>query len=356
MIGLILTTFSFFQFLSAPVMGKLSDTYGRRPLLILSQLSTMIGFAVLGIANSLWIIFLSRAIDGILGSNYTIAQAYISDVTDKKDRSKAFSISGMAFGVGFLIGPATGGYLSQFGYHVPAFLAAFISAISILLTYFYLPETVTKDKQRRFKLSEIRILDTQQFKKYLTHPVVGPALWELLFYLLAHFIWTSSFAVYGGIKLGLDARVTGYVLAFIGLISLILRMGVIPWLIDRFSEKNLTVVGMLSIMFGLVFTTTLSTIPPLFAMMAVFAFGAGLIRPLIMGVISRGADDRGQGEVMGISSSLGSIAQIIGPIFGGWLLSTQYPDLVLYVSASIMAAGLILFLKNRQSSKIHSPN
>ncbi|MFH2118223.1 MAG: MFS transporter, partial [Candidatus Paceibacterota bacterium] len=133
-VGMILTVFSLFQFISAPIMGSLSDTYGRRPLLLLSQFSTFVGFLVLGFANTLWLIFLSRAIDGLLGSNFTIAQAYISDITSTKNRSKAFGLSGAAFGFGFLIGPAIGGYLSRFGYSVPAYLAAGISLLSILLT------------------------------------------------------------------------------------------------------------------------------------------------------------------------------------------------------------------------------
>ena len=128
---LILATFAFFQFISAPIMGQLSDSYGRRPLLILSQLSTLISFVVLGFANNLTLIFISRAIDGMLGSNYTIAQAYLTDITPEKERTQIYSISGVAFSIGFFIGPAIGGYLSQFSYALPSFLAAAITAATI---------------------------------------------------------------------------------------------------------------------------------------------------------------------------------------------------------------------------------
>mgnify|MGYP000595605339 FL=1 len=142
MVSLILSLFSLLQFISAPILGRLSDVFGRKPLLIASQVSTFISFLVLGRATTLGMIFLSRAIDGALGSNYTIAQAYISDISSKKDRSKAFGISGMAFGFGFLIGPAIGGYLSRFGFSVPAFVAAGIALVTIVLIGMLKPEVI----------------------------------------------------------------------------------------------------------------------------------------------------------------------------------------------------------------------
>ena len=353
MIGLILTTFSFFQFLSSPIMGKLSDFYGRRPLLMLSQLSTMIGFIVLGMANSLWIIFLSRAIDGMLGSNHTIAQAYLSDITAKKDRSKAFSISGIAFSLGFLVGPATGGYLSQFGYHVPAFLAAVIAGLSIVLTYLFLPETVDTKDAKPLKISRLKIMQINEFSKYLSHPVVGVILWQLLFFFLAHFTWTSNFAVYGGFEFGLTATTTGYLLAFVGFISLIIRLGIIPKLVDNFSEKSLILLGMSLIISSMLLTTLMTTLNQLFFTIAIFAFGAAMVQPLLRAMISKGASEKEQGAVMGVTNSVASIAQIVGPILGGWILSTQPPDYLLYTSAVMMTVGLLSFL--RKTSQIRIP-
>ena len=147
-ISMIIGLFSALQFVSAPIMGRLSDKWGRRPLLIASQISTLVSFVLLAQANTVWMLFLSRGVDGLLGSNFTIAQAYISDVSSKKDRSKAFGISGAAFGIGFLIGPALGGYLSRFGFAVPAYTAAGISLLTIILTMLFLPETVKKGEKK----------------------------------------------------------------------------------------------------------------------------------------------------------------------------------------------------------------
>ncbi|MFZ5437891.1 MAG: MFS transporter [Patescibacteria group bacterium] len=343
-IGLLLTCFSLFQFITSPIMGKLSDSYGRRPLLIISQLSTTLSFIVLAFSNSLWLIFLSRSIDGILGSNFTIAQAYISDITTQQDRSKAFGLSGAAFGIGFLIGPAIGGYLSQFNFVLPALLAAGISAISILLTYFFLPETVTKIN-KKFSFKEVKILDPTPFKKYLFTKKTSSALWQFFFYSLAHVTWTANFAVYGSMKLGLTAKITGYILAYIGLISIVLRMKIIPKLIDLFTEEKLIFWGMISIIFGLLLAPLFNTLTPFFALMTFFSFGTGVTRPLLNGAISRKAPEDEQGAIMGVANSLGSLSQIIGPILGGLLLTTSFPEGMLVAAAGIMLLGLAIFLK-----------
>ncbi|MBT4124196.1 MAG: MFS transporter [Candidatus Pacebacteria bacterium] len=344
-VGLILTVFSLFQFISSPIMGKLSDTYGRRPLLMVSQFSTFISFIVLGLSNTLWMIFLSRAIDGLLGSNFTIAQAYISDITSKKNRSKAFGISGAAFGIGFLIGPAIGGYLSQFGFAIPAFLAAAISGISILLTYFFLPETVSNENKPKFSFKKVKILDSEPFKKYLLNKKTSYNLLQFFFYLLAHSTWVASFALYGNIKMGLTAQHIGFILAYIGLISIILRIKIIPKMIDIWDENKLILWGMSSVIAGLFIAPMVNSLLPFVGIMTLFSFGTGIVRPLLNGAISRSASEKEQGSIMGVANSLGSLSQIIGPLLGGFLLSTRYPESMLFVAAGIMSLGLIFFLK-----------
>ena len=235
-IGLILTVFSLFQFVSAPILGSLSDSYGRRPMLMLSQLSTFVSFVVLGFANSLLWIFISRAIDGLLGSNLTTAQAYISDITQEKDRNRAFNLSSIAFSVGFLIGPAIGGYLSRFGYAVPALVAAGIALISIALTYFYLPETVKDKKRTPFEISELKIFNLSKFTQYLKIEELKIVLWQFFLFSLAHVVWTSNFALYGDRKFGMTADTIGFMLAYVGFINIILRAGVVPKLLDKYSE------------------------------------------------------------------------------------------------------------------------
>ena len=136
------------QLVGAPLLGRLSDRYGRRPILLASVLGTFLGFLLLGFANALWMLFASRIIDGLTGGNLSIAQAYISDVTDAKNRARGLGMIGAAFGLGFIIGPAAGGVLSQWGYAVPAFAAAGLSIINLGLIYFWLTESLTRRKAR----------------------------------------------------------------------------------------------------------------------------------------------------------------------------------------------------------------
>jgi DHA1 family tetracycline resistance protein-like MFS transporter len=344
-IGLISTTFSFFQFFSAPIMGALSDVYGRKPMLILSQLSTLISFVILGFANSLGLIFISRIVDGLLGSNFTIAKAYLSDITAKKDRSKSFGMTGVAFALGFLIGPAVGGFLStQFNYQLPSFIAAGVSLLTILLTAFILPETVDNEKEKEFKL---KIIDLKKFKKYFDQPIVARKLKQFLLYILSHTILISSFALFVQQKFDLIPQQIGYFFTYIGLINIIFRGIVLGKLVDNFSEKRLQKIALLSIVIGML-GAALSPNAIVFGLvMTFFAFGGGLFRPLITGAISRSVSNQEQGAVMGITDSLGSVAQIFGPLIGGIVLQTTSP-----VVLGLLAAGLsaLAFIYNNHTN------
>jgi DHA1 family tetracycline resistance protein-like MFS transporter len=348
-VSLILTTFSLFQFFTAPIMGRLSDSFGRKPLLILSQLSTFISFIILGFSNSLIMIFVSRIVDGLLGSNYSIAQAYLSDISSEENRSKAFGLSGVAFGIGFLFGPAIGGFLSQFGYDIPAFLAAAISLITIITTILFLEETV--EEKQEFSLS-FDIFRLSGFVKYFSDSQISCKLWQFLAYSLAHVVWVSNFAIFSKNKVGAEPNDIGWLLAYIGLISIIFRGFLMQKLIDRFSERKLIGAGSILLILGLVSAVFVNKLWMMPVVMGFFSTGTGLLRPLILGDISRNVASRYQGSVLGITSSLSSIAQIFGPIIGGFVL-TNLPTYYLSLTAAVfMAAGLVLFFKECRTRKL----
>ncbi|TET00634.1 MAG: MFS transporter, partial [Promethearchaeota archaeon] len=166
-IGLVLSIFSICQLFASPITGKLSDKYGRKPLLLFSQTSTFIGFFLLGIASNVWILVAARLVDGLLGSNMTVAQAYISDVTTPKYRTKMFGYSSAVFGAGLIFGPVIGGILSTINYSVPMFFAAGVSLLSIMLVLIFLPESLNKKETKlEFKFGDIiPIKETKQFFK-----------------------------------------------------------------------------------------------------------------------------------------------------------------------------------------------
>ena len=344
-VGSVLMTFSLFQFLSAPIMGKLSDTYGRKPLLMLSQLSTLISFLILGFANSLWMLFLSRIVDGLLGSNATIAQAYLSDITPKKDRTKIFSLTGIAFSIGFFIGPAIGGYLSQFSYALPSFLAAGMAGLTIITTHFYLPETVTKSTNFVWSWD---IFKFKQFKLLTAEPKISLPIWEFFFYVLTHGLWASSFALYAERQFNFTAKDIGYTFAIIGGVSILIRSLILPKLLNVIDEEKLRIIGAMAIIFALALTPWIKLSYLLNIVTVLFSFGASLLRPSLTSHISRQAPANKQVEIMGITQSLGSISQIIGPLAGGFLIQNFFPGSLGLTAAAVMTIGLILLIVDKK--------
>ncbi len=335
-IGLILTTFSLFQFVSAPIMGRLSDYYGRKPLLILSQISTFLSFVILGFANTVAIIFLSRIVDGLLGSNFTIAQAYLSDTSTKKNRTKVFGISGVAFGVGFLIGPAIGGFLTRFGYQLPAFLAAGISLITIIITALFLPETVKRKEIIDFK---VKIIDWGIFRKYLGNKAQSSNLVQLFSFLLSNTIFVSGFALYARRQLEIGPDKVGFIFAYLGFLSIIFRGVLLSKMIDKWGEaklEKLTTISMLIGLVGMVFSDNIYTYLPVVTFLS---FGMGTLRPLLIGKISKSVSNKEQGAILGVTNSLGSFAQIIAPLISGFILNITFPGFLGLVAALVLLAG-----------------
>jgi len=344
-IGLIFTSFSFFQLFSAPIMGRLSDHYGRRPLLIISQISTFVGFVVLGFANTLALIFLSRIIDGLFGSNFTIAQAYLSDISSKKDRSKVFGIIGAAFGVGFLIGPGIGGYLAEINYSLPSFAAAGVSVLTIFLTVIFLPETVKKKKEGKIK---IRIIDLDQFRRFFSNRIISSKLMTFFTFILAHMIFVSMMALYSEKQLGLGPAGIGMILTYIGLNAIILRGVLLPRLIDICGERKLQFISVISLIIGLTLTAFVTELWMFMISITLFSFGAGTARPILIGEISRQVSEDEQGAALGVSDSLGSIAQITGPLIGGFMINYFFPGSLPLLAAGVMAIGFIMMIQNER--------
>jgi DHA1 family tetracycline resistance protein-like MFS transporter len=341
-VGLIFASFSLFQFFSAPIMGRLSDSYGRRPMIMLSQFSTFLGFMVLGFADTLALIFASRIIDGLLGSNFTIAQAYMSDISSKKERSKAFGLAGAAFGVGFLIGPALGGYLSEFSYSIPSFVAAALSLSTILMTYLLLPETVKRRKVARIGWD---VFGLSQFRSYLADAAISSRLATFFTFILAHMIFISMLALFAQKRLGIGPAGIGFFLTYVGLNAIILRGWLLPKLIDLCGERRLQYISLMCMIIGLTATAFITDFWMLFITMTLFSFGAGTARPLLMGAISRQVPEHEQGAVLGISNSLGSLAQITGPLLGGFLISYAFPGSMALAAAMVMGIGFLILVR-----------
>ncbi len=353
-IGLIISCFSLFQFFSAPILGRLSDHFGRKPLLLISQFSTLAGFIILGFAHSIELILLSRIIDGLFGSNFVIAEAYLSDISEKKDRSKAFAISGVAFGIGFLIGPAIGGLLSTLGIEYLAFGAATISAFSIGLSLIFLKETVKRpDHSFRHTFKNIKFIDTKQVKRFLFDSATSRKMLAMFFYVFSNVLFISVFSLFVEKKFSLTAKDVGFILAYVGITSILLRLIIMPFSLKRLSEKKLTAAAFVIYLGGILGLALSGSFEVFMIFVTFFTIGTGLLRPLIQASVSVVIPETEQGALLGVTNSFSSISQIFGPTMGTAMLQHSGAQGVMLLTFAAGSLGLVAFLSDLGFGRVY---
>lgn len=350
-VGLLVSTYAACQLVAGPVLGQISDRMGRRPLLLVSQMGTFAGFLVLAYAQSLWMVFLARIIDGLTAGNLSLAQAYISDVTRPEERAKSFGVIGVAFGIGFLIGPAISGFLSQYSYQYPIFAAAALSAMSIMATYFLLPSAPVLPESAEGPAlpagRRLRVLDWGNYVRYFRRPVLAELLWQFWAFAFAFAIFMSGFALFaerrytwGGHPFG--PKEVGYVFAYVGFLGIILQGGLIGRLVRRFGEEKLVSSGFSSSTVGFALMGFTYRLPGLLATSTVASFGTGVLRPALTSLITQRAGREEQGVVLGLTQSLMSIAQIIGPAIAGYLIDRELLKSWAIMGAAMTAIGYVI--------------
>ncbi len=339
MIGMLVASYSICQFIASPILGGLSDKFGRRPLLIYSQLGSMAGFILLGVANSLPILFISRIIDGISGGNLTIAQAYIADVTPPKERAGAMAIIGIGFGLGFVVGPPIGGVLAtQFGYSAPAFVAAFFALCSTSLTTFYLKEhNHVRDENAKTGINYyMRVIE------YLRDKDLRKLLLTFLFFALPFSLYVSMFSLFALTELKFTAEEVGLFLGFVGMLGVLWQGVVIRPLVRRIGEVFSLRMGLCSMVLGLVGLAFARTTPGLVIIAILFSFGTGVTRPTLSSLITQLAPPKRKGGALGVSSSLESFSRSVAPLLGGWLIGGLHPNWIGYAGAMLAAVAVVL--------------
>jgi DHA1 family tetracycline resistance protein-like MFS transporter len=340
-VGLLFASYSIMQLIFSPVLGRLSDKYGRRPVLLVSIIGTGIGFLILGFATTLWMLFLGRILDGISGGNISTAQAYIADITTKEDRAKGMGLLGAAFGLGFIFGPAIGGILSRWGVHVPFLFAAGLCFANAILLYFRLPETVTADHPARVSAAGGR--GFSQLLESLKQPRLKFVLTIYFLFIVAFSIMTTAFSLYTMFRFGYDAHHNGYLFAYVGLIAVIIQGMLIGRLVKRFGELPLVIAG------ALFFAASLFAVPfvgpnagGLLALLiggGIFSFGNSLATPALNSLASKSVGAAEQGSVMGVTQSAGSLARAVGPSIAAILIHSH--------SAHVGADGVAHYMSDR---------
>jgi DHA1 family tetracycline resistance protein-like MFS transporter len=351
LVGLLGTVNGLGQLIAAPIIGRLSDRYGRRPLLILSIAGTVVGFLLLGFAKSLWMIFLSRAVDGLLGGNTALARAYITDITEPKDRAKSLGLIGAAFGLGFIIGPVMGGFFSQFGLNVPALMAASLSILSLLAVIIWLPESLPAEERQQLKTNPHTVFNLANLVDELRRPCVGPLLLIRLFYSFAFTLFQSNFSLYAKEVLGLDVRNTGLVLTYVGLLSVIVQGLAISRLTKVYKERNLIVTSIVMLAISLLIWGFTRNIWLLLVIFAPIALGAGILNTLLTSQLTKSVYKEDVGGTLGLANSMQTVAQIVTPGAGGLLLTISGPWSLGVISSFFM---VLAYLTSRSKSTINS--
>lgn len=339
LVGLLTASYAIAQLIGAPILGRLSDRYGRRPVLLVSILGTFAGFLLLGFAEPigralsgtlafaslntiiLSILFVSRILDGLTGGNISVVQAYITDVTDSSNRTRGLGLIGAAFGLGFILGPATGGILSEWGYAVPAFVAAALSALNLLSVYFTLPESLTPEVRTKMPVSSGKpAFSLIALWNALNRERVGPLLHIRFFFGLAFATFQSIFALYAQYQLNLDTRTTGFVLTYVGVLSALVQGVAVGAFSKRYNDRSIILASsllMAASLLGWAFTPNLTV---LLIVLAPLALGGGTLNTVINSALTKAVYPEEVGGTLGLSAAMESLTRVIAPTAGGYLL------------------------------------
>ena len=362
---------------STPVIGRLSDQFGRRRLLLLSQAGTCAGFIVIGVSWSLPMVFIGRILDGVTAGNLSIAQAYISDHTQPENRAKAFGIIGIAFGIGFSFGPAMAGWLVKYGQSVPFLVAACLSAGSMICTYTLLQPGVpvaaagpagTAPPALAAPVAPVApggkrpaVFDLKVYFEYFRRPGLGSLYLQFFLFAFSFSAFMSGFALFAERQFTTaaggrwTASEVGYLFGYSGFLGIILQGGILGRLLKKFGEVKLVLAGFGAAMIAYVALGFTGTLAMLLIVTAIATFGNGVLRPVVTSQITQRVGRHEQGVAIGISGSLNSLAMTIAPPIGGALLTLDLRFAWALVPAAAAAGGLLAALANRKTRTIPPP-
>lgn len=347
--GLLIASYALAQLIGAPILGRLSDRYGRRPILLVSVFGTFVSFLVMGFANALWVLFLARILDGLTGGNISVAQAYITDITDEGNRSRGLGLIGAAFGLGFIIGPALGGVLSAIGtntiapavaqiegpsllkevnwtYALPVFGAALITGINFLQVILVLPESLTAPRRAELAKSagdqRLRRFSWSALREMIGRPRVGPLLNMRFFYGFSLSMLQTIFPIYAAVQLGLSPTETAFVLTYAGVMTVIVQAVLVGRLAQRYSDAHLLLMSAMMMSLAMLGWGLASTVPALLLVLLPISLAGGVFNTIINSALTKAVPSDEFGSVLGISTSLESATRVVAPTLGAFMIET----------------------------------
>jgi DHA1 family tetracycline resistance protein-like MFS transporter len=348
-VGLLFATFSLCQLLSAPLWGSVSDRIGRKFVLVTSQIGATIGWTMLAFAPNIGWVFVARIVEGVSGGNIGITQAYVADLVAPKERARAFALIGATFGAGMVFGPVIGGVLFlKHGFAAPFLAAAALQLLTLLLTLLFVPESRRHEDRERVTLRQALAL--------LRDPVLARALAQRLALSLGLYGWYSIIALYLQRQLGFALARTDFFFAAFAAVSVIMNAGAVGVISRRTGDRRMSNVGLASLLAGFVMLAFVHSVPLLVVSMVLFAFGSALSQNGITALISNAVNDREQGTVLGVGSSLDSLSGIVAPPISTGLLGGAGPSFAgLAPSFFVLAALAMGFVAARRDARRTTP-
>jgi len=355
MVGLLMATYSLTQFIAAPFWGRISDSMGRRPVLLITLGGSVIAYVILGFSDSLATLFIARALGGFMAGNISTAFAYIADITTAQNRAKGMGIIGAAFGLGFIAGPAIGGILAgpdpaTADFRTPSLAAAALSLTALLLALVMLKESLSEEIRKR--VAEMpRKKRMEQFHDALKRPRIG-LLIGLSF--LSTFVFAgmeTTFAMWSERRFAWGPLQNGYLFAFVGIISALIQGGFVGKLAKRFGEENLILQGAGALAIGMLMIPFSSSLEVLLAAMIIVAYGFSIINPSLNSLISLQLEPEEQGGIMGVARSATTMARVVGPAWAGAMFSGLGMDWPYFGGAVLMIVVLLIGYRSFGSRK-----
>jgi multidrug resistance protein len=334
--------------LAAPALGDISDRYGRRPVLVFSLAGTVLSFVMLAVAHSVAMLFAARIVDGLSGGNISTARAYVADITEPKDRSRAYGLIGAAFGLGFILGPALSGILAKVSYTAPIWAAAAVTLVATIMAWAWLPETVHRAHAGTGNWNPFRFLPA-----LLARPLVRRVLVIDFMYWFAFAVFQTTFALFVARRFGFDASQTGYFFAAFGVLGAVIQGGFIRPIVKRIGDKPTFIMGLVCAAVGLVASTLTHSVTMFAVALVPLAFGIGFGHPTVSSLVSLVGRGDEQGRVQGAASAVESLGRTIGPVWGNASLQ-HFGESTPYISAAALLAVTLLITVGFHVSDSHA--
>lgn len=354
-VGAVVGIYSIMQFFFAPVWGRLSDRVGRRPVLLISLTASTTGYLLFAFTRSLTVLFASRVIAGIGGANIGTAQAYIADSTSEENRAKGMGLIGAAFGLGFILGPPMSGILASVGtkYGLPGNLLPGLVAAGLSFTAFLVALSVLAESKPAGLVPRSRIppqFDRRLWREIASTPILASLMASLFLTLLAVAGMEVSVTIHGRERFGFRQLDMAYLFLFMGVIVATIQGGLIGRLVRRIGEKRVIVIGAASFVAGFALVPSIQRVPLLYAVAFFIAIGQGLCYPALTALVSKASPERERGSLLGLATSVGSLARFLGPIVSGFLYDLAKAAGAFYGGAVMMVGALLIAMRMRRET------